>query len=397
MLRSGRAKGSLTLICNDNERGKKIGMKKFLVLVLAFMLAFALAAPAMAFTSDEQDNDDTPYSLDIYLVEYDDDDLFGYVSLPPTDRGYAKNEIVAAVVELDVPEDEDPEDDYGFIEFGGDHVSLDVSDNDNGKLACAGFDKSTDKFTYDDDEDVLARDVDGDFLNTTKDKTYKWLFFAKVTGDDASLYAKMVDGDKDAEFKPVQGESSNSNDLTLTLTLSGDDYDIVKHFDGGDVDYYTIEDEDGNIVYLYVNDKYKTTGMAIDLFGDSDDDGAIGPIALGVNTSGVLGVVEGAKILTSGHKYDDVMDVYEDVCQDVFDFDYYNIGNYLRDSFFENMVSAHTIIATVDIKPWAAYVTIPDAPDIIVDPPKTGDAASILGFVMVALSGAGAVALKKRG
>lgn len=366
-------------------------MKKFLVLVLALTLAFALAAPAMAFTSDEENNDDTPYSLDIYLVEYDDDDLFGYVSLPPTDRGYAKNEIVAAVVELYVPEDEDPEDDYGFIEFGGDHVSLDVSDNDNGKLACAGFTKSTDKFDYDDDEDILTRDIDEDLFNTTKDKTYKWLFFAKVTGDDASLYAKMVDGGHDAEFEPV---ASDSDDLVLTLTLSGDDYDIVKVIDGGDVEYYTITDEDGNVVYLYVNDNYKTTGMAIDLADDSPD---AEEIALGVNTSGDLGIVEGAKILTSGHAYNDVMDVYEDVCQDAFDLDYYNIGHYLRDSFFENMVSANTIIATVDIKPWAAYVTIPDVPDIIVDPPKTGDAASIMGFVMVALSGAGAVALKKRG
>ena len=365
-------------------------MKKFLVLVLAFALAFALAAPAMAFTSDEDNNDDTPYSLDIYLVEYDDDDLFGYVSLPASDRGYAKNEIVAAVVELDVPEDEDPADDYGFIEFGGDHVSLDVSDNDNGKLACAGFTKSTDKFDYDDDEDILTRDIDGDFLNTTKDKTYKWLFFAKVTGNDASLYAKMVDGGHDAEFEEGEG-----NELYLTLTLSGDDYDIIKWVDSdGDVEYYTITDEDGNVVYLYVNDNYKTTGMAIDL---TDDDPNAGPIALGVNTSGELGIVSGAKILTSGHAYNDVMDVYADVCQDAFDLDYYNIGHYLRDSFFENMVSANTIIATVDIEPWSAYVTIPDTTDIIVDPPKTGDAVSVMGFIMVALSGAGAVALKKRG
>jgi hypothetical protein len=119
------------------------------------------------------------------------------------------------------------------------------------------------------------------------------------------------------------------------------------------------------VIYLYVNKSYKTVGMAIDLADDNPD---AGPIALGVNTSNKLGIVEGAKILTDGHVYDDVMDVYEDVCQDVFDLDYYHIGNYLRDSFFENMVSAHTIIATVDIKPWTAYVTIPDVPDIIVDP-----------------------------
>jgi hypothetical protein len=364
-------------------------MKKFLTLLLALVFVLGLAAPAMAFTSDEDNDDDTPYELDIYLVDYDDNDLFGYISLPKTDRGYAKNEIVAAVVELYVPKGEEPADDYGYLEFGGNHVSLDVRDNDGGDLMCAGFSDDIDEFDYDNDKDVLIRDIDGsDLYNATKNKTYKWLFFAKVTGDDASLYAKMVDGSSDAEFE--QGEGG----LTLTLTLSGDVYIITKSYSSSSGGYYSITDEDGNVIYLYVNKSYKTVGMAIDLADDNPD---AGPIALGVNTSNKLGIVEGAKILTSGHVYDDVMDVYEDVCQDVFDLDYYHIGNYLRDSFFEDMESAHTITATVDIKPWSAYVTIPDVPDIIVDPPKTGDAASVMGFVMVALAGGGAVALKKRG
>jgi hypothetical protein len=87
----------------------------------------------------------------------------------------------------------------------------------------------------------------------------------------------------------------DSNDLTLTLTLSGHDYIIVKVIDDdGDVEYYTIRDEDGNVIYLYVNDNYKTTGMAIDLADDDPDDEEI---PLGVNTDGELGIVEGAKIL----------------------------------------------------------------------------------------------------
>lgn len=361
-------------------------MKRFLTLILALALAFALAVPAMAFTSDEDDNDDTPFTLDIYLVEYDDNDLFGYVSLPETDRGYAKNEVVAAVVELYVPKGEDPTDEYGYIEFGGDNVSLKVTDNDGGDLMAAGFadSRSIDAFTYDSSDDVLTRDVDSDLYNSSKNKTYKWLFFAKVTDDDASLYAKMVDGSNDTEF------SGNS----LTLTLSGDDYIIYKSYDSTDGGYYSITDEDGNVIYLYVNKSYKTTGMSIDPI---DDDATDGEIALGVNTSGVLGVVSGARILTSGDDYDAVMDVYEDVVEDVFGLDYFLIGNYLRDSFFEDFVSADTIIATVDIEPWTAYVTVPDETEVVVDVPKTGDAASIMGFVMVALSSAGIVALKKRG
>ena len=58
-------------------------------------------------------------ALKIYLVEYDDNDLFGFVTLPESDRGYAKNEIVAAVVELDIPEDEDI--DWRWLHHARDH------------------------------------------------------------------------------------------------------------------------------------------------------------------------------------------------------------------------------------------------------------------------------------
>jgi len=99
-------------------------MKRILILALALVLALGLAVPALAFTSDSEAADDSvPYSLKIYLVEYDDNDLFGIVTLPESDRGYAKNEIVAAVVELDVPEDESPvADGYLNLVFGGVNV-----------------------------------------------------------------------------------------------------------------------------------------------------------------------------------------------------------------------------------------------------------------------------------
>ena len=60
------------------------------------------------------------------------------------------------------------------------------------------------------------------------------------------------------------------------------------------------------------------------------------------------------------------MDIYEDVVVDVFGMDYMLIGNYVRKSFFEDLVSADTIIATVNIEPWTAYVSVPD--NIVVDP-----------------------------
>ena len=356
-------------------------MKKFLSLLLALVLALGLAAPAMAFTSDDSAAEDHPYDLDIYLVEYEDNDFFGITSLPPSDRGYAKNEIVAAVVELYVPKNETirPEE-YGYLVFGGDNVNLKVTDNYDGSsiklLTTSNVKEGTNVDT------PAALNSDGEIvleiLSLAGKNTFKWLFFAKVTDDDASLYAKLIDGAGNKKF--------TNNELEVTL--DGELYTITKHDVGTDNGYYQISG-DGDVIKLYVDKKNKTVGMSI------DPSGSTGEFNLGVNTRGELGIVKNATIATDGNDYEDVMDVYEDVVDDVFGLDYFLIGNYLRDSFFEDLISSATIIATVDIEPWVAHVEIPD--EVIVNPPKTGDAASIMGFVMVALAGSSAVALRKRG
>ncbi len=363
-------------------------MKKFLTLVLALVLVFGLTVPAMAFTSDTSEDVDHPYDLKIYLVEYDNNDLFGIVALPESDRGYAKNEIVAAVVELSVPDDEEIKTaEYANLVFGGDNVDLDVKDNYTGSnidLSTAGVEAgNVDAAVLTDDEIVIG-------INSLKgEETFKWLFFAKVTDDEASLYAKLVDGTGSVGFATTStaAPAAIDEDLVkaerLIVTLGGDPYTIWFGVDAGDGDYvYVIQGGDEDII-IYTDDDYKSTGMSI------------GGENLGVNTKGELGIVEGATINTDEDDIGDIMDVYNDVVVDVFGMDYFKIGNYVRESFFEDLVSADTIVATVDIEPWTAYVTVPD--NIVVDPPKTGDAASIMGFVMVALSGAGVVALRKRG
>ena len=352
-------------------------MKKFLTLVLALVLALGLTVPAMAFTSDDSAADESiPYDLSIYLVEYDDNDLFGIIALPESDRGYAKNEIVAAVVELEVPDGEDVAGDgYTTLEITGDNVNFNVTDQPINNTAAAAL--------------VLQSDgSDGWHVATAAmgdDVTYKWLVFAKITDDDASVTAKLLDGTAAADFT-AGGH--------LDLTLGGVDYDVDRPAVIPAADFaYTItvadtdSDYNNSIITINVDKNYKSIGMSL-------NDGTYS-FPLGVNTSGELGLVKGAVIDTAGDDYDDLMDLYDDVVVDVFGMDYFLIGHYVRDSFFEGLVSVDTIIATVDIEPWTAYVSVPD--NVVVDPPKTGDAASIMGFVMVALSGAGAVSLKKRG
>ncbi len=388
-------------------------MKKFLVLTLALLLALAVTAPAMAFTADTSDGSDVPYELDIYLVDYEDNDFFGFTTLPASDRGYAKNEIVAAIVELYVPKGENPNDDgYGTLVFSGDNVSLNVSDNDLPLRTTSNvkYNKSAYHYNKSDDEIVLTI---GDKLSGKN--TFKWIYFAKVTGDDASLTVSLVDGSSSGSFgNTIVGEVEESNvtvSNSLLLTLSGDDYLILKDKASGAAGRYIIYsdyrfatdvptghvfvDSDVHGVYssaivINVDKNGKSTGMSIDHNGTK---GLEGPFALGVTTGSVLGIRDGAVIKTSGHDYNDVMDVYEDIVEDVFGMDYFLIGNYVRDSFFTGLTSASTLTATVDIKPWTSYVSIPDV--VVIDPPKTGDAASVLGFVMVALAAVAAFAVKK--
>ena len=369
-------------------------MKRILILALALVLALGLAVPAMAFTSDSEAADDSiPYSLKIYLVEYDDNDLFGIVTLPESDRGYAKNEIVAAVVELDVPEDEDLTDDgYTMLVIGGTNVDFDVVDNDIATvgpnefatLSASGFASDTDVYAYDRDEDRFVRYIDAPgFSDLADDETYKWLVFAKVEDDDAMLVAKLVDGTSGNEL---------DEDNPLVVTLEGVTYSILKVAETS----YTITITDGDYeddqIIIDIDDDNVSEGMTIVIDAAYDE---AGTYPLGVNTKNELGIVKGAVIDTDGDDFDAVMDVYEDVVVDVFGMDYFLIGNYVRDSFFNKLSSSDTVVAMVQIQPWTAYVTVPD--NIVVDPPKTGDAASIMGFVMVALSGAGVVALRKRG
>lgn len=376
-------------------------MKKLFALSLALVLALGLAAPAMAFTSDTTNNDDVPFKLSLYLVDYEDNDLFGVAALPQSDRGYAKNEIVAAVVEVYVPEDEAlTSENNPYIYLTGENVDMNVADNYKaGDLWFATSFSMTDP-----DLEVYAprwdimHPTDHDkivisFNNLPGEGTYRWLYFAKVTGDDASLTAKLTEGiDYDVEMGGnIAGKAFTLDKVQYTVNryVINPDGDISYEINVGlGSDYRYTE------IYLNTDEDHKSIGMFIRPPFSFD------AYALGVNTKGELGIIDPtnpAKLLTDGDIYDDVMDIYNDVVVDVFGLDYMLIGNYLRDSFFNDLVSPRTLTATVDIEPWTAYVTVPD--NIVVDPPKTGDAVSIMGFVMVALAGAGgasALLLKKR-
>lgn len=118
-------------------------MKKFLTLTLVFVMALSLAAPAMAYTTRTALADGvSPYTVDIYLVEHTTADnlTVNWLSMPPTDRGYAKNEIIAAIGTLTIPKDYNlHQDGYRQIYFKGANVSLNVTDNMATYQTVSGF------------------------------------------------------------------------------------------------------------------------------------------------------------------------------------------------------------------------------------------------------------------
>lgn len=362
-------------------------MKKLLTLVLALVMALAIALPAMAFTTDTTDTSTaSPFELDIYLVEYENDEFFGITSLPPANRGYAKNEIVAAVVELYVPKNQDLETSHPILNLSGKNVSLVVTDNKDGELRASGLSTTTKKFSTPSSINNFMEVSTADFSKPSSNKTFKFLFFAKVTADDASLTASLVDG--------AGVGSSITAGTPYKMVLSGVTYTIDKVAPSSTTSgSYTItvgpesEDYAGASIKISVDKNYKSNGMSI------KPASATASSVIGVTVGGALGIYEDAVLKTSGATYNAVMDVYEDVVKSVFGMDYKLIGNYVRDSFFTGSKSAKTIEATVEIKPWTAHVTIPG--DIVVNPPKTGDAANIVGFVMIVLAAAAVVAVKK--
>ena len=349
---------------------------------MALVLALALSVPAMAFT-DNVKEDAPPFEVDVYLVEFEDDEFFGLTGMPPSDRGYAKNEIVAAITELFVPKaaGELKLADYSGMEFTGDSVSFDVTDNKNA-LASANL-KVGDPVVADQLGEWDGYDKDGvyfDFLkDLPKDKTYKWMFFAKVTGDDASITATL------------KADASAFEDVDDTLIVD-DDYVVTIVADGFNVSYWDGTAADDLLFFIETNDKDKTTGLTI--YQDGTDGYEVVALKSGM---GFLPVGGGALLDPddSGDKaiIRDLMAIYNDVFVDVFGFDFDKIGGVVDEDTFLDIVGSDDVEATVEIKPWTAYVTVPD--NIVVDPPKTGDAASIVGFVMIVLAAAAVVAVKK--
>lgn len=316
-------------------------MKKLSLFILALVLALAHATPVLAFTNDTASSPLTP-ALNLYLVDYDATNDFAMLSVPEPDRAYAKNEIVAAIAEIRVPDGytDNRFTGYPILRVSGADLSFNVNETlkiANSKkvmetaLQAAVYNKQSNTITL-----YLV------YGNLADNETYKFLFFGKVTGDNPSFTAALL------PLNPFTEDFSNN---MLTLKVNDIRYNVVKHNK-----YYEIHVLDGQYAdyraRLHIDSKNKTTGMTIIPDGNAEH-------PLLVTPAGVLGILEEGSIITNGANYRKTMAFYNDVLKDVFELDYYLIGNYLYDSFFIGVAEKGTISTSVSINPLSPYVKAP--------------------------------------
>ena len=419
-------------------------MKKFLTLTLVFVMVLAFAMPALAFTDKvPAETVKVPYTLDIYLVEAEDEDEFGMAvyTLPPSDRGYAKNEIICAVAKLFIPKEQYPVADDGYRNFNmiGKNVRLATIDNLlfmkkstnwTAELeyqwdlvgAPTGLDTLNDDIEYSVnpgkvlDNSATPKPIDGatehttgakkDAFYNTKDKTYAASFFGKVTGDDAFMAVEFTKG---LEFEGASNEAVLifGDYIIIAVGTAGKDETFIV-YDKNGVALFRIETAKGNaskalsIAYDGIYAAGPDIGWSVSQSGGefvfSGMNGACINATTG-NTNWPTPTIDrlnaqsvaADKNAAAVHAF--MVDMIENGAFADLGFSWDNIGNVVNRKTFEDIAAADDLYAEVAVLPWYAYVEVP--PAITVDPPKTGDVMSVVGFALIALSALAVVAIRK--
>ncbi len=395
-------------------------MKKWLTILLAMAMVLGLAAPALAYTGNvPAGTGKSLVALDIYLVDYTGGDfLSGMITKPATDRGYATNEIVAAVGSVTVPSGGDVYGEgYRALKLTGKNVTLKVTDNWGGSSGSYALNHTvptvsggvafTNAFTLEDDDELSHPITDlggsGYIPVTNGTKTYRFLVFGKVLAEEATLSIGLS---RDAQWAKgadvaaaVQNYPSTQTPTSAVLNL-GKDYTILQLQNGN----FRIMDQfdwspatgaapsaDKFLFEIEVGANGKTKGLIMMSGGNAyrvEAEPSLRQLVFW-NTS-----TTGSPMIASGSReYNSLMRIYETVFEYDFGFTAYNKGNIMRPSDFQKIANDIDVKESVTVKPWTPYVQVPDG--TIVNPPKTGDAASWLGFVFVLAAALMTVVVKK--
>ncbi|OQB25012.1 MAG: hypothetical protein BWY11_00721 [Firmicutes bacterium ADurb.Bin182] len=353
-------------------------MKRILTLALALAFAFALAAPALAITGDnspEQTNPAlAPVTIDIELYTAPEATLGGnlYLSKIAADKMYVVNEVAYWGLTMDfAPEDEDHplamhRQDYreAVLTIKCDAFKLkDVRDADSYRKD--GTDKVERNSVF--GKPMLVDDhleMNFPFNNNKnnpweKDRTLYFFGEGVVTGK----------GVLKAELKKSYGFP----DTTLPI-FNGEDRIYRVLFNENQGDYHVI-DEDENRVRFFM-DEDEVFRISVRLEGASV--AGFQEVEFKKLPSGGSSVV--MKIGDfEGDEFDEAKKVYEGVMK-FFGFNY-DAEGYLLPKHFLAKSSALNLKDEVAVNVYTGAIVLP-GPDV----PKTGDAATVFGFVMIALA-----------
>lgn len=418
-------------------------MKKLLSLALVLVFALSLAAPALAYT-DVTDAGASPFSIDIYLVDYSSSlGLFNSValSLPATNRAYGVNEVVAAVASFTVPANTNILSHYGKVVFSANNVSMAVADNRyvSGGTTVTGFTNdvvrtvvgtttantlSASPFAtpasavlVDAEEVELSFDTPGAVLQqSTKAQKYSFLIYGKVLDDDAEMSVELQRGatmaatstwgtvatrlrakntavtvaDYQALFTTATNATFNNfvvlNDDYIVFTSAGNDTERVYAVTNNAA---TLSDAKA-LLLIEVNAKNETTGV---VYYDGTN-----PYRFYMYAGGDVGInrVDGglfAPVASDETLYASLLAGFERLF-DKLDLTLSNRTNIMKHSFWTGKANATNLKETISIDPLALpYIQVPEVE--VTEPPKTGSAASILGFVIIAMAGLAAVVVRK--
>ena len=369
-------------------------MKKLFALVLSIAMVLAIAAPAMAagweaFPENSAGLKDITVDV-IALETAANTTLLGKIWSPlttsiPVVQGYPVHQVVVVTV---------PAAKYltGLTQGLIKNLNLDLA-VDFTNIALTDFDVYIDDGTglVNQNVTVSAGDLAGftkngfepSFGDAAYGKTYYFEFWGNVaaSGKDAKVDATLgfyneFDADGLFQFDWVYSKAYgfyNNYDVTHTVSTNGD--------------LFAIDNGDG-VVTFTVNPKTEKVNAKYPMTIAMED--AVYEITKNYVNALAFRTVDGT-ILSSGNTYNDLKDIYDDIFG-VLGFGYED-ANYMSEAHFEKYFG--TVSEIEDGYNYSTGTVVVVTPDV--EPPQTGDNASVIGFVMVAVAlvAAAAVTLKK--
>ena len=384
-------------------------MKKLLTIVLALALVFSVCSFASAFTGiDDPEDTNKLYDIKIELVDY----LYGwkdgiyYVAAP--DRGYLVNEVVGAVITVNLPaKPTDVRLKVTAKEMEILNVENETTRRYNGwELREWGRRNTNEWYTR-----LLRND------SSKEDRTLKFFVTAQLKSlNGGSITATLQDIVDTYELRGT-GPSISTTGTVPTMTGSyaggysgftvskgGSEYAIW--FAANKYHIVALDNNDakvGDELIIEVNSSNFTKGMKVKSIA-LDAEFAVTNVGSGIAfkdpTSNTLvyhtnspSAITGGNAFTKNDidVFKDLEKIYNQISR-AFSLNWFDGNGYLYDSFFYNNSGSVTVSDTAYVEPSLPSDTL--VPDIDVDIPQTGS-VSFVGFAMIALAMAAAVAVKK--